>query len=462
MRRLLVVAWLAGLVSTVACGARELPPAGQIVLYVDTDAPLPAGPGETLAEDEPTPLFDRIRIEVFAPGSQTPCVGCTHDFDLDRAIVRARRASVGLTLPPYTSGYRARVRMFRSDIALIGDPSGASVEQTIALPQTAAEGIVSVTALLRVDDVAHPRGTLDAPIPAELRTPEGLAGTWPSARRVPCSGVANPGEVCVPGGAAWASTSSLSGVTPPRIVVVSPFFYDATEVTVAAMREAKLASEIDPMRFDITDGLPGPILHCTYTTEVGNDELLPVNCVSWSLARRYCQKRGADLPTRAQFEYAASGLVGRPFVWGNDLATCADAVYARSWLNDPDRRCLGGWVEPPGAGARDRLELAGGVIVDLAGNLSEYALDMFAPDIAACAASGVAYDPVCTEPTKLPAIPEARAVMGGSWVAPATSLASSTTGPSLPFEKSRRNGPAGGVDAYAMTSTGFRCARSAR
>ncbi len=461
---LLALAPLVSVLCVAACADRELPPEGQLVLYVDTNAPLPAPPGATLGPDDPPPLFDRLRIEVFAPGSTVPCNGCTHDFDLDGALVRARRASVGLTLPTGQEGWRAHVRMsFGGIVTAFGDVHPDTVvEQTIALPPTPSEGIVPVTVLLRVEDLAHARGRLDAPLPAEIRTPEGLAGTWPPAQRVPCTLPAQPGEVCVPGGATWAQTISLNGLASPRITVLSPFFYDATEMTVAAMRASKQAIPNDPMPFNASDGQPGPVLHCTYTVEPGNDEVLPVNCVSWALARRVCQQRGADLPTRAQFQYATSALVGNLFPWGNDLPACGDAVYARSNVNDPDRRCLGGWVEPPGAGARDRLALPGGEIVDLAGNVAEYVLDTFAADIPACYAPGVVVDPVCLEPSRHPSLVDSRVVVGGSWVSPFGGVGSQLAQPSISFEKARKQGPAGGLDAFILTSTGFRCARPGR
>src|SRR4051812_39857114 len=47
---------------------RTLPPPGQLLLYVDTDAPLPPPAGETLRGDEPSALFEHVRIDVFRPG----------------------------------------------------------------------------------------------------------------------------------------------------------------------------------------------------------------------------------------------------------------------------------------------------------------------------------------------------------------------------------------------------------
>jgi formylglycine-generating enzyme required for sulfatase activity len=48
------------------------------------------------------------------------------------------------------------------------------------------------------------------------------------------------------------------------------------------------------------------------------DKDLPVTGVSWQEARDYCQAWSYDLPTEAQWEYAARGTDGRIYPWGKD------------------------------------------------------------------------------------------------------------------------------------------------
>ena len=50
---------------------------------------------------------------------------------------------------------------------------------------------------------------------------------------------------------------------------------------------------------------------CTWTSTPGGREDHPLTCVDWHSARSFCQFRGGDLPTEAQWEYAA-GAAGRP------------------------------------------------------------------------------------------------------------------------------------------------------
>lgn len=65
------------------------------------------------------------------------------------------------------------------------------------------------------------------------------------------------------------------------------------------------------------------------TPEMGNH---PVTQVLWADARAYCAWQGqqlglvGDLPTEAQWEYAARGGDNNPYPWNNGLATCERAV----------------------------------------------------------------------------------------------------------------------------------------
>src|SRR5262249_59625054 len=73
---------LLALVLAVACGPRErVETTAQVILYVDTDAPVPTLAGAASdAQGARAPLFDRVRIEFLPPGNAAPCDGCSNTF----------------------------------------------------------------------------------------------------------------------------------------------------------------------------------------------------------------------------------------------------------------------------------------------------------------------------------------------------------------------------------------------
>jgi len=388
----------------------ELPPEGQILLYVNTDAPLP--PGETA-------LFDRLRIDIFPPGATETCVGCSREFGIDAPTIDEGRASVGIAPPFGVQGYRARARLYRSGGTSSGEPRLAStIESVVALPATEPEGIIEVTVMLRTDDVARQLGTLDDPIEPQFGPPRtGIVGTWPGARRVDCPAPPRDDEVCVPGGAFWmgdprldlSAAFDLDGELE-RLVVLSPFYLDREEVDVAAFRASGLAEYLVP-------GAPSDDPHeagqnipfCTFTSLPGSFEAHPVNCVTWHRSQLFCEQAGKLLPTEAQLERVLSGLGRTPFVWGTDQPRCEDAVFER------DEECshLGTGPAPSGTGLRDRLSLAGGEIVDLAGNVLEWAADSWNRQEEPCWGTGVFFDPRCDLVS--PSDGAARSFRGDDW-----------------------------------------------
>ena len=93
----------------------------------------------------------------------------------------------------------------------------------------------------------------------------------------------------------------------------------------------------------------------------------PVDFVNWYEAEKFCEWRGARLPTEAEWEKAARGTDERLFPWGNDPITCDRAQYSDcDWALSPVGSYPSG-VSPYGAH-------------DMAGNVWEWVSDWYAQD----------------------------------------------------------------------------------
>ena len=480
-----------------ACAGKDattLPPTGQVVLYVTTDAPLPPAPGERADPNAPPALFDRLRVDVFAPGAQEPCQDCSREFELDRIRVRNGEASFGIVPRPGATGYVARARLYRAITVTGGEPPRLStIEVYAALPAVSAEGIVKATIELRVNDVGHSVGSLSSPSRVVPGEPDfSQIRTWPNAMRVPCANAPSPGEACVPGGAFWLGHPQLgfygdgTDASETRLVVVSPFYVDLHEVTVAEFRASGLAklemgSSIDPSIGppEVPPAADDPTalradneqFFCDYSDVAfgagQSREQLALNCVSWSAASAYCTAHGKTLPSEAQFEYVSSGLRSELFLWGQDAPKCADSVWGNggvgAYLAYSDacrpKDAYGGPLAP-GNGRLDRLALTGGEVLDLIGNLNEWTRDHWNRTSEPCwAGQSLLINPECTG---LSIDGDYRTVKGGSWNIQPTPAAIRKGQPLHSPPQLAPSDSASSKPASERTQTGFRCVRPAR
>lgn len=471
-RWLVILAWLVA-----GCDA-SAPPAGQIVLHVTTDAPLPPAPGKFECPsfaDEPA-LFDTMEVDVYATnpvdGTLAICDGCSRRFAIDCELADSGKASVGLVPPVGVTGYVAHVQMFRGVDLFDGNPR-LSLEAFVALPATATDGIVDVTVDLPTDSLGTPAGALDAPIEATLGLPPSKhVGSWPGARRVPCKDTPRSDEACVPGGAYWMGdpnvVAALGSVdaNQSRLVVVSPFFLDLTEVQVGPFRASGVARPPDGSETFLGDpyDTQGDVSICTYSSVPNGLDDRPVTCITWQTSRDYCTKIGKELPSEAQWEYAASARRSATYPWGEDTPICADAYFAHGATPSVPVSCPLPVASPGpvGQSARDRISFGGADIVDLAGNAREWALDHFALQTDACWTAPLLYDPVCAQDvaTQL----GKRAMRGGGYRDEPALLRAATrhAGP-VDGEVAPDNSFTAYLDEYGDTRgtiVGFRCARA--
>lgn len=183
-----------------------------------------------------------------------------------------------------------------------------------------------------------------------------------------------------------------------NLIVLSPFYLDATEVTVAAFRASGLATE-GPIQSWDGSSVPKKLSQdCVYTPTPDVFDDHPVNCLAQELARQYCQLRGGDLPSEAQLEYALGGTRSALYLWGEDEPRCEDAGFGRKGLTDAFAACPSDSfysqpVSRPDHG-RDVLVLPTGSIFDLAGNVGEHAVDAYDPPGGSCWTTPILFDPI--------------------------------------------------------------------
>ncbi len=174
-----------------------------------------------------------------------------------------------------------------------------------------------------------------------------LGGTWRRPKD-------NSQMVYVPAGSfPMGSANGDSDEVPVHNVVLEAFWIDEKEVTNSQYAVCVSAGECEASRF--TDD-------STYSRA---DH--PVVGVSWQDADNYCRWAGGHLPTEAQWEYAARGLEGDTYPWGEGEPTCDLAQYS-----DCEGRTL-----PVGSFLKGASWVSA---LDMAGNVWEWTRDWYDND----------------------------------------------------------------------------------
>ena len=224
-------------------------------------------------------------------------------------------------------------------------------------------------------------------------------------------------------GSGEANHPDNSDERPAHKVYLDTFYIDKYEVTNKLYKACVDAGTCQP-----------PLGSESYTRSSYYDnpqfDHYPVILVGWDMAKTYCEWRGAQLPTEAQWEKAARGTDARTYPWGEGI-DCSKARYQGGCKDDTAQ--VGSYesgVSPYG-------------VYDMAGNVMEWVADWY---------SETYYQ---NSPTSNPLGPDSgsgenRVLRGGSWISVDNDVRS--TSRNWPWNSFGR-GP------HASVEIGFRCAR---
>jgi formylglycine-generating enzyme required for sulfatase activity len=152
---------------------------------------------------------------------------------------------------------------------------------------------------------------------------------------------------------------------PVHTVYLDAFYIDLYEVTNAQYAQCVKAGACTE---------PEKESSSKRSSYYGNSDFsnYPVINVSWKQAWAFCEWRGAELPTEAQWEKAArGGLEGKLYPWGDEIPVCQEGIDNGANGDDcieKDTKEVGSYA-PNGFG-----------LFDMAGNVEELVFDWYSAE----------------------------------------------------------------------------------
>lgn len=231
-------------------------------------------------------------------------------------------------------------------------------------------------------------GTAQATLSSQLTSSSAVqASQTQQAEKLTATAAAQapPGMVLIPAGEFQMGSESGEGEErPAHTVYLDTYYIDIFEVTNTLYKKCVQAGACSVPR------------DTRYYLDISYAQHPVVN-VDWHQARAYCQWRGGDLPSEAQWEKAArGGLEGKDYPWGDEAPVCTPGA-----ANGAQFISCGSQTVDVGSFGSNGYDL-----YDMAGNVYEWVLDWYQADYYA---------------SSLPANPSGpapggyRVLRGGSW-----------------------------------------------
>ncbi|MBK8619488.1 MAG: SUMF1/EgtB/PvdO family nonheme iron enzyme [Anaerolineales bacterium] len=151
-------------------------------------------------------------------------------------------------------------------------------------------------------------------------------------------------------------SEATASQSPIHKIYLDYFYIDKYEITNALYEDCVKSTVCTPPQEEISKSRTNYYGDLKYANH-------PVIYVNWNQAKTYCEWRGADLPTEAQWEKSVRSFDGRTYPWGEGL----DCNKANYWSCQWDTVAVGSYlhgVSPNGA-------------YDLTGNVWEWVLDWY-------------------------------------------------------------------------------------
>ena len=189
--------------------------------------------------------------------------------------------------------------------------------------------------------------------------------------------------VGIPGGSfRMGSTEGADDEKPVHSVQVASFSLLKSEVTMGQYRGCVAAGACSE---------PEKSGDCNWGKGTNRwYDSLPINCVDWNQARKFCAWAGGRLPSESEWEYAArSGGKAWKYPWGNEEATCSRTVMNEEGWGCGKKRTWPVCSKASGNSAHG--------VCDLAGNVWEWVEDCWHSSYEGAPSSAKAWTSNCSD-----------------------------------------------------------------